>query len=79
VQTLSVSRSPGDVKLLAYTVERIRHKVPASEFTAVTDVRLLAENGRHTFVQQTLRDAGVETVPAEGFAVWVNQKRPTIQ
>jgi hypothetical protein len=43
VQTLSVSRAPGDVKSLAYTVERIRNKVAASEFTAVTDVHLIGE------------------------------------
>ena len=62
VQTLSVTRAPGDVKSLAYTVERIRGKVKASEFTAVTDVHLIAENERHRFVQETLRDAGVEAV-----------------
>jgi len=43
VQTLSVSRTPGDVKSLAYTVQRIRQRVSSSEFTAVTDVHLLAE------------------------------------
>ena len=79
VQTLSVSRAPGDVKSLAYTVERIRGKVAASEFTAVTDVHLLAENERHQFVRETLRDAGVEALPLEGLAVWTAKMRPTIQ
>jgi hypothetical protein len=79
VQTLSVSRAPGDVKSLAYTVERIREKVPTSEFTAVTDVHLLAENERHQFVRETLRDAGVEAVPLEGLAVWTAKMRPMIQ
>jgi len=79
VQTLSVSRAPGDVKSLAYTVERIRNKVAASEFTAVTDVHLLAENERHQFVRETLRDAGVEAVPLEGLAVWAARMRPMIQ
>jgi hypothetical protein len=79
VQTLSVSRAPGDVKSLAYTVERIRSRVAASEFTAVTDVQLLAENDRHQFVRETLRDAGVEAVPLEGLAVWTARMRPMIQ
>ena len=79
VQTLSVSRAPGDVKSLAYTVERIRNKVEASEFTAVTDVHLLAENERHQFVRETLRDAGVQAVPLEGLAVWTAKMRPMIQ
>ncbi len=79
VQTLSVTRAPGDVKSLAYTVERIREKVKSSEFTAVTDVHLIAENERHRFVQETLRDAGVEAVAMEGFAVWAAKMRPVIQ
>jgi len=79
VQTLSVSRAPADAKLLAYTVDRIRDKVKSSEFTAVTDVLLVAENERHRFVQETLRDAGVESVPVEGFAVWTAKMRPMIQ
>ena len=79
VQTLSVSRTPGDVKSLAYTVQRIRHRVSSSEFTAVTDVHLLVENERHRFVQDTLRDAGIDAVPLEGFAVWAAKIRPAIQ
>ena len=71
--------APADAKLLAYTVDRIRGKVPSSEFTAVTDVALLAENERHRFVRETLRDAGVEAVAMEGFAVWTAKLRPMIQ
>ena len=79
VQTLSVSREPGDARSLAYAAERIRNKVPSSEFTAVTDVLLRTEDKRHNFVRETLRDVGIEAMPAEGFAVWVHKLRPTIQ
>jgi len=79
LQALSVTRAPADAKLLAYTVDRIRSKVKPSEFTAVTDVALLAENERHRFVRDTLRDAGVEAVAMEGFAVWTAKLRPLIQ
>jgi len=79
VQTLSVTRAPADVKSLAYTVEKIREKVPESEFTAVTDIHLISENERHRFVQQTLQDAGMEAVALEGFAVWAAKMRPMIQ
>ncbi|HXY00719.1 MAG TPA: DUF3037 domain-containing protein [Candidatus Limnocylindrales bacterium] len=79
VQTLSVTRAAGEVKSLAYTVERIRNKVKSSEFTAVTDVHLITENERHRFIDQTLRDAGVAAVPLEGFAVWTAKMRPLIQ
>jgi hypothetical protein len=71
VQSLSVTRAPAEAKVLAYTAERIRAKLAAPEFAAVTDVRLLAENERHRFVAETLRDAGFAAVPLEGFAAWV--------
>ena len=48
VQTRSVSRAPGDCKSYAYTAARFAARAPfASEFAAVTDVPLLAENERH--------------------------------
>jgi hypothetical protein len=78
VQTLSVSRAPADAKLLAYTAHRIAGKL-RSEFTAVTDVPLVAENERHRFVSDTLRDARIEPVPREGFAVWVAKLKPMLQ
>jgi hypothetical protein len=42
-------------------------------------VHLLAENERHSFVQETLRDGGVDAVPMEAFAVWTAKMRPMIQ
>jgi len=50
--------APADAKLLAYTAEHITAKASLkTEFAAVTDVALNAENGRHCFVLDTLRDA----------------------
>jgi len=80
VQTLSVSRAPADCKLYAYTAARIAARAPfASQFAAVTDVPLVAENERHCFVRDTLRDAGIEPVGMDHFATWVPKLKPTIQ
>jgi hypothetical protein len=80
VQTLSVTRAPADAKLLAYTAERITAKASLkTEFAAVTDVELKTENDRHRFVRDTLRDVGIEPIPLEGFAVWVNKLKPLLQ
>jgi hypothetical protein len=80
VQALSVTRAPADAKLLAYTAERIAAKASLkTEFAAVTDVALNAENDRHRFVRDTLRDAGIEPVAMEGFAVWVAKLKPLLQ
>ena len=80
VHTLSVSRAPRDAKELAYTVKHIADKAAfATEFAAVTDVPLAADNPRHRFVRDTLRDVGVEAIPMEGLAVWVAKLRPMLQ
>jgi len=80
VQTLSVTRAPADAKLFAYTAERITAKASLkTEFAAVTDVALNAGNDRHRFVRDTLRDAGIESIPMEGFAVWVAKLKPLLQ
>jgi len=80
VQTLSVSRAPTDCKLYAYTASRIAQRAPfASEFAAVTDIALSEENDRHRFVSDTLRDAGIEPVPLDHFAVWAAKLKPLLQ
>ena len=59
--------------------ERITAKATLkTEFAAVTDVALNAGNDRHRFVRDTLRDAGIEPVPMEGFAVWVAKLKPLL-
>ncbi|OLC89920.1 MAG: hypothetical protein DMG35_05235 [Acidobacteria bacterium] len=80
VQTLSVSRAPADCKLYAYTAARIAARAPfASEFAAITDVSLSPkDNDRHSFVDKTLRDAGIQPVPLDHFAVWVNELKPLL-
>jgi hypothetical protein len=80
IQTLSVTRAPGDAKLLAYTVEKIQKKARLkTEFTAVTDIPLKTNNERHMFVNKILRDVHIEPVPLEGFAVWVPKLKALMQ
>ena len=80
VHTLSVTRAPSEVKNFAYTAGRITAKAPwKTEFAAVTDVELTEGNLRHRFVRDTLRDAGVEPVPLDHFAVWVSKLKPLLQ
>jgi len=80
VHGLSVTRAPADVKNIAYTAARIAAKAPwKTEFAAVTDLELAEGNLRHAFVRDTLRDAGVEPVPLDHFAVWVAKLKPLLQ
>jgi hypothetical protein len=80
VHSLSVTRAPADAKLFAYTAQHITAKARLkTEFAAVTDVALNAENDRHRFVRDTLREASIEPVAMEGFAVWVAKLKPLLQ
>jgi len=79
VHTLSISRAPGEVKSLAFTAEQIAAKASLkTEFTAVTDIELVEQNDRNRFVDRTLRDAGIEPIPLNHFAVWVGKLKPMI-
>jgi Protein of unknown function (DUF3037) len=80
IHTLSVSRAPGECKGIAHTWEAIAAKSELkTEFTVVTDIDLKEQNDRNRFVDRTLRDAGIEPVPLDHFAVWVGKLKPMIQ
>jgi hypothetical protein len=80
IHTLSVSRAPGDAKGIAYTAEQIAAKASLkTEFAAITDIALTDQNDRNRFVDRTLRDAGIEPVPLDHFAVWIGKLKPMIQ
>jgi len=79
VHALSVSRAPQDAKFLAYNAQHVAAKARyATEFAAVTDVKLSRENDRHRFVLDTLREAGVEAIAMEGLAAWVPKLSPSL-
>ncbi len=79
VQTLSVTRAPLEFKQLAYTAEHIRLKEKLqTEFTVVTDVPLVRGQKRDDFLALAFRDAQIQPVPMEGFAVWVAKLKPLL-
>lgn len=80
VHALSVSRAPVASKGISHTWEAIAAKSALkTEFTVVTDIDLKEQNDRNRFVDRTLRDAGIEPVPLDHFAVWVGKLKPMIQ
>jgi len=80
VHMLPVNHALAVTKNLAYTAGRIAARAPwRSEFAAVTDVELQEGNLRHLYVRDALRDAGIEPVPLDHFAVWVAKLKPMIQ
>jgi hypothetical protein len=80
IHTLSVSRAPGESKGISHTWEAITAKSALkTEFTVVTDIDLKEQNDRNRFVDRTLREAGIEPVALDHFAVWVGKLKPMIQ
>jgi Protein of unknown function (DUF3037) len=77
VQTLSMSRTPGDFRQLAYVADRIKkHESLNTEFAVVTDVPLVPGKKRDDFVAAMLKEFYIEPVAMEGFAVWVAKLKP---
>jgi hypothetical protein len=79
VQTLSGSRSPKDCKELAYTVDRTAKRAPFGSDYGGHRRGAATRECAAPVCEHTLRDAGIEAVPLEGFAVWAAKLRPLLQ
>jgi hypothetical protein len=75
VQALSLERDAAQAKVLAYTAERIRQRLPSLEFTAITEAPPVAENERHQFVAHLLAEQQIAMVPVARLDPWVNDLR----
>jgi hypothetical protein len=79
VQALSLSRDPGQAKVLAFTADAIRQKVTRSEFVAVTEGEPHPEeNPRHRFILGLLETREISVVPLGRLAEWSYRLRPTL-
>ncbi len=79
VQALPLGRDPGQAKILAFTADAIRAKLPKTEFLAVTEVEPRPQdNPRHRFVTGLLEERGIPVVPLARLAEWAFQLRPTL-
>jgi hypothetical protein len=79
VQALSLSRDPGQAKVLAFTADAIRQKLDHSEFVAVTETEPRpAENPRHRFILGLLEAREIGVVPLSRLAEWSYRLRPTL-
>jgi len=77
VQALPLGRDPGQAKVLAFTADAIRAKLPHSEFVAVSEVSPRPEqNPRHQFVVGLLEQRGIPVVPLTRLAEWSRQLAP---
>ena len=71
LQALALGRDPSQAKVLAYTAERIRARIPDCKFTAITESEPARDNPRHQFIARLFGDQKIAIVPLyriEGFA-----------
>jgi Protein of unknown function (DUF3037) len=80
VQALPLGRDPGQAKVLAFTADAVRAKLPASEFVAVTEVEPHPqENPRHRFVSGLLEERGIPVLPLGRLAEWARRLGPSLR
>jgi Protein of unknown function (DUF3037) len=63
LHAISIARDPAQAKVLAYTAECIRARVPKTEFTAVVELEPARENPRHQFVARLFEEQHIALVP----------------
>ncbi len=63
LHAISIARDPAQAKVLAYTAECIRARVPKTEFTAVVEMEPARENPRHQFVARLFEEQKIAVVP----------------
>ncbi len=79
VQSLPLGRDPVQAKVLAFTADAVRAKLPQTEFVAVTEVApRIRENPRHHFVVGLLEQVDISVVPLTQLAEWARRVGPAL-
>jgi hypothetical protein len=79
LHALPLGRDPGHAKVLAFTAERIRARLTAAEFTAVTEAAPQPGDERHQFVAGLLAEQNVALVPLARLEELASRLRATLQ
>ncbi|MBZ5644751.1 MAG: DUF3037 domain-containing protein [Acidobacteriia bacterium] len=79
VHAVALGRDPGQAKLLAFTADSIRGRVPHSEFLAVTEREPAPGNVRDQFVSAVLQENGIRVVPLPELRGWAHDVAPVLR
>jgi hypothetical protein len=79
VHSVALGRDPGQAKLLAYTADAIRARVPHSEFLAVTERAPAPGNARDTFVSDILQESKIRVMPYGELHRWAHDVAPVLR
>jgi Protein of unknown function (DUF3037) len=78
VHAVSLGRDPAQAKVLAYTAECIRARMPKTEFNAITEVPISGDNPRHQFVSRLFEEQKISLVPLNRIERFAEELRPRL-
>lgn len=79
LHAVAIGRDPVQAKVLAYTADRVRARVPDCEITAITEADPAADNRRHAFVARLFEDSRIAIVPLNGLERFAEDLRLRLQ
>src|SRR5579862_1100024 len=78
VHAVSLGRDPAQAKVLAYTAESIRARLPKTEFNAITEIPISLDNPRHQFVARLFEEQKISLVPLNRVERFAEDLRPRL-
>jgi hypothetical protein len=79
IQAVALGRDTAQAKVLAYTAERIRARIPDVEFTAITEIEPARENSRHQFMVKLFDEQKIAVVPLNRVERFAEDLRARLQ
>jgi hypothetical protein len=79
IQAVALGRDTAQAKVLAYTAERIRARIPDVELTAITEIEPAPENARHQFMAQLFGEQRIAIVPLNRVERFAEELRVRLQ
>jgi Protein of unknown function (DUF3037) len=79
LQSILLGREPAQPKVLSFTAERIRARLPQAEFTAITDSEPQRDNARHQFVVKLFEQQNIRIVPLNQVEAFAEELRLKLQ
>lgn len=79
IQAVALGRDTAQAKVLAYTAERIRARIPDVEFTAITEIEPARENPRHQFMVKLFEEQRIAVVPLNRVERFAEDLRARLQ
>jgi Protein of unknown function (DUF3037) len=79
IQAVALGRDTAQAKVLAYTAERIRARLPDVEFTAITEIEPGRDNSRHQFMVKLFDEQRIAVVPLNRVERFAEDLRARLQ